>query len=231
LKGVRTELYAAPKAKPDILYIGLNNRDQRWHDLYELHISSGARTLLRENNAQIEAWNFDHDGNLRLAARTSPAGDTELLRVDPSGFKPIYSCTVLESCAISDFDATNAKAYLITNKGPQDLIELELLDLASGTTSKVESDPEHRADLSDAQLSEADHRLLFTTYEDDKPRRYFHDRVFEQDYHWLQKQLPGREISFGASSSDESLWMVTAYSDTDPGSTFLWNRKTKTLKL
>lgn len=34
LKGVRTELYAAPKTHPDILYIGLNNRDPRWHDLY-----------------------------------------------------------------------------------------------------------------------------------------------------------------------------------------------------
>src|SRR6476646_7320225 len=40
-KGVRTMIYAVPKAKPDSLYIGLNDRDARWHDLYELSISTG----------------------------------------------------------------------------------------------------------------------------------------------------------------------------------------------
>src|SRR5579859_4253564 len=30
LEGVSTEIFAAPKAKPDILYIGLNDRDPRW---------------------------------------------------------------------------------------------------------------------------------------------------------------------------------------------------------
>src|SRR5271170_1681639 len=38
LKGVRTLIFAAPKSKPDVLYIGLNDRDKQWHDLYELRI-------------------------------------------------------------------------------------------------------------------------------------------------------------------------------------------------
>jgi hypothetical protein len=41
--------------------------------------------------------------------------------------------------------------------------------------------------------------------------------------------LPHKEIRFGSASQDESQWMVTAYSDTDPGSVYLWNRGTKTL--
>ena len=100
-KGVRTEIYAAPKAKPDILYIGLNDRDPQWHDLYELHISTGEKKLLRKNTEQIAGWDFDNDGNLRLAERTNNAGDTEVLRVDPDGFKQIYRCTVLESCGVA----------------------------------------------------------------------------------------------------------------------------------
>src|ERR1700688_5166592 len=56
LKGVRTEIFAVPKAKPDILYIGLNDRDPRWHDLYELHIASGEKTLLRKNTEHIAGW-------------------------------------------------------------------------------------------------------------------------------------------------------------------------------
>ena len=49
LKGVRTQIYAAPKSKPDALYIGLNDRDLHWHYLYELHISTGEKKLLRKN--------------------------------------------------------------------------------------------------------------------------------------------------------------------------------------
>ena len=147
LKGVRTEIYAVPKSKPDILYIGLNDRDPRWHDLYELHLSTGEKTLLRKNTEQIAGWEFDHDGDLRLAERTNQVGDTEILRVDADGFKQIYSCTVLENCSLSDFDAANKKVYLITNKGSLNLTELELLDPASGATTKIESDPEKRVDL------------------------------------------------------------------------------------
>jgi dipeptidyl aminopeptidase/acylaminoacyl peptidase len=231
LKGVRTEIFSVPRAKPDILYIGLNDRDPRWHDLYELHISTGEKTLLRKNTENIAGWEFDHDGVLRLAERTNSAGDTEILRVDAGGLKQIYACTVLETCDIYGFDAANQQVYLITNKGPLDLIELELLNAATGAASKVESDPEKRVDIANGKLSEIDHRILFTEYEDDTVRRYFRDKPFEKDYRWLQSKLPGQQITFGAASNDENLWIVSAYSDTEPGVTYVWNRKTQHLAL
>jgi dipeptidyl aminopeptidase/acylaminoacyl peptidase len=225
LKGVRTQIFAVPKPKPDILYIGLNDRDPRWHDLYELHISTGEKTLLRKNTENIAAWEFDHEGALRLAERTNTVGDTEILRVDADGFKQIYTCTVLESCGVYGFDAANKQVYLVTNKGPLDLIELDLLDPATGAAAKLESDPEKRVDLTNGKLSEVDHRILFTEYEDDTVRRYFKDKAFAKDYRWLQSKLPDRQIAFGAASNDENLWIVTAYGDTEPGVTYVWNRK------
>jgi Tol biopolymer transport system component len=47
LTGVRVQPYSVPKNDPDIVYIGLNDRDKAWHDLYKLKISTGERTLLR----------------------------------------------------------------------------------------------------------------------------------------------------------------------------------------
>jgi dipeptidyl aminopeptidase/acylaminoacyl peptidase len=229
LKGVRTEIFAAPKAKPDILYIGLNDRDARWHDLYELHISSGEKQLLRKNTEQIGGWQFDDAGDLRLAVRTSSAGDTEFLRVDADGFKQIYGCGVLENCDPADFDATNKNVYISTNKGSLDLSELELLDLATGNAVKVESDPDGRVDLANVELSKVDHRILFTEYAGDKLRRYVRDLPFDRDYRWLQTQLPGLEVGFGARSADENIWIVSAHSDTEPGIVYLWNRAAKTL--
>jgi dipeptidyl aminopeptidase/acylaminoacyl peptidase len=231
LKGVRTLLFAVPKSKPDILYIGLNDRDPRWHDLYELHLSTGEKTLVRKNTEKIAGWEFDNDGNLRLADRTNQTGDTEILRVDPEGFKQIYYCTVMEGCKVAGFDAANKQVYLITNKGSLDLTELDLLDPTTGATTKVESDPEKRVDLGRVQRSEVDYRMLFTQYEDDRVRLYFKDKAFEKEYRWLQTKLPDKEIAFGARSKDENIWIVIAHNDTEPGETYVWNRKAKTLVL
>jgi dipeptidyl aminopeptidase/acylaminoacyl peptidase len=231
LKGVRTEIFAAPRSKPDILYIGLNDRDASWHDLYELHLSTGEKKLLRKNTEQIAGWDFDNNGDLRLAERTNKAGDTEILRVDADGFKQIYSCSVLENCGVTGFDAANKQVYLITNKGSLDLIQLEGMDPATGATTKMESDPENRVDLDNVQLSDVDYRILYTQYEDSRIRVYFKDKDFEKDYRWLQSQLPGKELRMGARSKDENIWIVTAYSDTEPGETYIWNRSAKTIAL
>ena len=231
LKGVRTEIFAAPKSKPDILYIGLNDRDASWHDLYELHLSTGEKKLLRKNTEQIAGWDFDNNGDLRIAERTNKAGDTEILRVDADGFKQIYSCSVLENCGVSGFDSTNKQVYLVTNKGSLNLSQLESMDPTSGSTTKIESDPENRVDLENVQTSDVDYRILYTEYEDDRTRVYFKDKDFEKDYHWLQSQLPGKELRMGSRSKDENIWIVTAYSDTEPGETYIWNRSAKTIAL
>jgi dipeptidyl aminopeptidase/acylaminoacyl peptidase len=138
---------------------------------------------------------------------------------------------VLETCSVHGFDATNKQVYLVTNKGPLNLMELDLLNPATGAAATVESDPERRVDITHGKLSEVDHRILFTEYEDDTVRRYFKDKAFEKDYHWLQSKLPGRQIAFGAASNDENLWIVSAYGDTEPGVTYVWNRKTQRLTL
>jgi dipeptidyl aminopeptidase/acylaminoacyl peptidase len=231
LKGVRTMIYAAPKAKPDILYIGLNDRDPQWHDLYELHIATGEKKLLRKNTERIAGWHFDNDGVLRLAERTDQAGDTDILRVDPDGFKVIYSCSVFEQCGVNGFDRTNQHVYLITNKGSIDLMELDLLDPATSALTKIESDPENRVDIGGVTTSDVDYRILFTEYEDFRYRLYFKDKDFEKEYGWLQSKLPGKDIHFGARSKDENLWVLTAVSDTEPGETYIWDRKAQTLAL
>jgi hypothetical protein len=39
-KGARAFIYDVPKAKPGSLYVGLNDRDAAWHDLYEVEIAT-----------------------------------------------------------------------------------------------------------------------------------------------------------------------------------------------
>ena len=229
LKGVRVSIYDLPKNSPDIAFIGLNDRDKAWHDLYKLSISTGEKSLVRKNTERITGWNFDLAGNLRLADRSAENGDTQILRVDSDKFTQIYSCTVFESCGVIRFQKDGKRAYMETNKGA-DLASLALLDPETGRTEIVETDPLKRVDFGGAMFSEATDQLVATSYDDDQwVRRYFKDKSFETDYNWLKSKLPGMEVASASRTLDEQVALVVAHSDTEPGETYLFDRKTHKL--
>jgi dipeptidyl aminopeptidase/acylaminoacyl peptidase len=230
LKGVRALIYDVPKTDPDIIYVGLNDRDPAWHDLYKVRISTGERTLIRKNTERISGWVFDLAGQLRLATRIADNGDTEVLRVDPEGFTKVYSCTVFETCGPVRFHKDGQRVYMVTNKGDNvDLVRLTLFDPKTGKEDLVESDPLNRVDLASPIFSDLTDELIGTIYLDDRPRVYFREKSYKADYDLLKKQLAGKEITFGSSTKDEQLYLITASSDTEPGETYLFDRRTKKL--
>jgi dipeptidyl aminopeptidase/acylaminoacyl peptidase len=228
-KGVRAQIYSVPRNDPDIMYVGINDRDKAWHDLYRVRISTGERTLMRQNTERIAGWVFDNAGTLRLAVRTTDKGDTEILRVDPTGFTQVYSCNVFETCGPDRFNKDNSKVYMETNKGNPDLTRLVLFDPATQTEQLVESDPLNRVDFGNATFSDVTNELIATSYNDERNRIYWKDKEWEKDYHLLQSKLPGKEIQPTSFTNDERLWMIVATSDREPGERYLFDRTTKKL--
>jgi hypothetical protein len=89
----------------------------------------------------------------------------------------------------------------------------------------------NRVDFGNAVFSEVTDELIATSYDDERERIYWKDKNYEADYKLLQKQLPGKELGFGSSTKDEKLYLISANSDTDPGSTYLFDRTTKKVTL
>jgi dipeptidyl aminopeptidase/acylaminoacyl peptidase len=231
VKGVRAAIFSIPRSEPDALYIGLNDRDAAWHDMYKIKISTGERALVRKNTERITSYVFDLKDQLRLATRSAENGDTEVLRLDADKFTKVYSCTVFESCGPIRYHKDGQRIYFQTNKGNTDLVSLVLFNPATGKEELVESDPLKHVDFGNAVFSEVSDDLIATSYDDERQRTYWKDKAFEADYKNLQKQLPGKEINFGSSTKDEKLFLISANADTDPGSTYLYDRATKKLTL
>jgi dipeptidyl aminopeptidase/acylaminoacyl peptidase len=230
LKGVRVQIIDLPKSDPDALYIGLNDRDKAWHDLYKLKISTGEKTLVRKNTERITGWSFDVHGNLRLATRSAENGDNEIFRVDADKLTKIYSCTVFEQCDVLRFQKDGKHAWMATNKGAElNLASLALLDPETGKTEIVESDPLKRVDFFAAVFSDLTDDIVITQYLDDHVRRYFRDKGTEADFKWLRAKFPGKEVGRASWSFDEQLWLVAVNSDTEPGEDYLLDRKTHKL--
>ncbi|HTH50403.1 MAG TPA: alpha/beta fold hydrolase [Pyrinomonadaceae bacterium] len=227
---VRAQIFATPQSDPDAIYVGLNDRDAAWHDLYKVKISTGERTLMMKNTDRLGGYVFDNNDKLRLATRSPQNGDTEILRVNADGTTAkIYSCDVFESCGPVAFTKDNQLVYITTNKGDTDLASLETLDPETGKTAKVESDPMGKVDIGDVQISDLTHEIIATTYEDDRVRIVWHDKNYQKDYDYIKSKLGDREVSFGSSTTDETKFIIVTNSDVDPGTVWTYDRKTKGL--
>lgn len=232
LKGVRVFIYAVPKTDPDAIYIGLNDRDKAWHDLYKLKLSTGERTLIRQNSAtdRITGWIFDWNDQLRLATRANTDGSNDILRVDDKDLVKVYTTSVFEEANPIAFNKDNKQVYMTTNKG--DSINLSRLILFDPQTMKevfVEDDPLKKVDIGSVFISEVSKEIVNTSYEDERNRFYWRDKSWEDDYNLIKKELPNDEIYLGSSTLDENFWLVNATADIDPGSTYLYDRQNKKL--
>jgi len=70
-------LFLLSRDLPGSVWIGLNDRDARWHDVWSLDLANGERKLVYENTERFGGFLPDWQGNLRLAFRSEPANGGE----------------------------------------------------------------------------------------------------------------------------------------------------------
>ncbi len=231
-ENVQARIYAVPEATPDMIIVGLNDRDPQVHDVYRVDIKTGERELVLENDENVAGWLTDLDGNVRLGAKIGPDGGTHVLRVDGDALTEVYSCNNEETCGPVRFHKDGRRVYMISNKGDDvDLTQLILFDPQTGEQTLVESDPEGEVDFGGAEFSDVTDELVATYYVGDRVRIYPKSDQVARDLELLRKKLPEGEISLGSSTEDETLHIISVTRDVDPGSTYLYSRETGEVEL
>lgn len=228
---VQARIYAVPRRTPDQILVGLNDRDQRLHDVYRVNLRTTERRLVFRNDRNVAGWVADLEGNLRLGFRVRPDGGTEVLRVEGDSLVVIYDCTHEETCNPFRFHKDGRRAYMITDKGERDRSELVLLTVATGATEKVEGDPQGQVDFGQAIFSERTDELIATSYTGDRVRIYPRDSLFARDMARLRAALPEGDLFFRTPSQDDRVWIVKTVLDTDNGPNYLYDRATGKVEL
>jgi len=228
IEGVRAIIYSVPKSQPDVMIVGLNDRDPSLHDVYKISIATGERLLMLQNDQGIGAYQFDLEGNPRLAMRQMPDGGTELLRIDTDGsLTRVFDCTYEEAAYPVRFHKDGKRVYLITNRGADvDLTRLMLLDPETGDTELIESDPQRQVDFAGPVFSEATDELIATVYMGDRQRIYPRNEQIKRDLAIFKEKLPDGSLYVNGTSRDMNLMLVGIGSDVDPGSVYLYDRRT-----
>ena len=68
------QIFNVSQNNPDIMMIGLNDRDKVWHDLYELHFLPESSIWYMRIMIEITGFDFDWDDNLRVLYQTDEKG-------------------------------------------------------------------------------------------------------------------------------------------------------------
>ena len=226
----RAQIYRVSQNNPDLLLIGLNDRDPAWHDLYALSISTGQRTLIYENKDRITSYIFDWDDTLRLLARTDERGTATLLRRDPDGkLHALIDTPVSERTSVLGWTADNTAAYVLTNRGELDHSTLFLMNPQSGELTFVEADEQQRVDLNGIFFDRVTRELLGTRYIDDRPRYNWRNAARAEQYRFLMERFPDREIDIQSATQDQSKLLVAVWGDRYAAELYLFDTKTREL--
>lgn len=228
-KDVLVQIYAVSQKNPDLMMVGINERDKSWHDLYELRISSGELKLVYTNNERITSYEFDWDDKLRILYRTDEQGTTQFLYFKEDGLLTVYETMVTENAYICGWNEDNSKCYLVSNKEDNDLSSLYLLDPENQSLELVESDPKGKVDFGSLRLDRNTRKIISTSFTDDKTVYYWKNREWETMYLFLQSQFPDREIDFISSTHDFKLFLLSVSGDRYASDIYLYDIITKTL--
>jgi dipeptidyl aminopeptidase/acylaminoacyl peptidase len=230
--GARALIYAVPENNPREIIVGLNDRNPALHDLYRVNINNGDRELIIQNDQNLLGWVTDHDGDVRLAGRMREDAGVEMLVVEDGQVgRVLYACDFGESCNPVRFHKNGEQVYFVSNKGETDLTGLYLVDVATGDSELIHSDPEGEVDFGGALFSDRTEELVGVYYVGaDTVRTYALTDEFQERYDFIREHLPDGILSLSISTEDDSRGIISVSSDVNPGSTYYFDFDARTIE-
>ncbi|NJL29534.1 MAG: S9 family peptidase [Thermoanaerobaculia bacterium] len=221
--GARASLQEVSHRRPNEILVGLNDRDPRLSDLYQIDLASGARTLVQKNDGGFLAFVTDDDYRVRFGQRQTPDGGTELLRPDGKGGWESFIVFGMEDAWSSgplDFDKTGDVLRLIDSR-ERNTAALVEVDLATGQQKVVFEDP--RADFSDAIVHPTERTIQAAASNYDRKRWKVLDPAIAPDLEYLAT-VSGGDVEVVSRTLDDSQWIVAYLLSNQPTHYYRYDR-------
>jgi hypothetical protein len=205
---VRTQIQGVSRLRPDVVLIGVNDRNPQLFDLYEVYYRTGEKKLI-EQNPGFGGFTVDRMLQPRFAIRQAPGGATAVFRKTGSGeWQEAYTISADDSLTTNTlgFDRSGENVFLIDSRGRNTaaLVRWNLV-----TDQRVVVAANERADisglLSDPQTFEP------LAYASNYLRNEWTplDQDFAADLKFLRSRLPG-DLSFAGGTTDRLKLLVVS---------------------
>lgn len=223
IPGVRTMIIDDLPELDDQIIIGLNNRDPQVFDPYRLNIMNGEMVQLAENPGNIQWWNTDHEGKLRLAGALNGVEQTLLYRdSEDEEFRPLLTTNFKESLSPVIFTPDNTKIYMLSTIG-HDKETLVIFDPKTIQETEIIYQND-KYDITGVSYSRKLKKLTAASYEAHKgvERRFF-DAGMEELYGKIGKKVNGMPFGISDFNKNEDVFIVRTYDDRTPGAYYVYD--------
>ena len=224
----RAEVVGISSKHRDRILVGLNNRDDKWHDVHSLNLKTGKLTLVQRNTG-FAGFLADDDLKLRMALKSRDDGGTEYFRMTGGKIeaKPFATVTLEDSLTTSPagFTADGKTLYWIDSRG-RNTAALIAQDVASGATEIIGENS--KADVGGVLQNPT--TLRAEAYRADylKPEWSPLDKDIGAALDWLKAKL-GANPTIQARTDADDKWVVSVDPVIEPASVHLFDRKAGTL--
>jgi len=223
-EGVAAQVNKASPDFPDKVVVGLNNRDPQWHDLYQINIVTGERTLLVEHN-RFAGFDVDNALHVRLGAQMTEDGGIDLYLLEGSDWQAWdrYPQEDMLNFSTVGFDKTNQFVYLQDAK-ERDKAALWEVNLATRARHLIAED----------DLADLDKVVFHPTKKTPQAAAFTYERTtwktidpdIQPDLDFLEGVVDG-DLEILSRSLDDRFWVVHFLVDDGPVRYYLYNRSEK----
>jgi dipeptidyl aminopeptidase/acylaminoacyl peptidase len=221
-KDVQAQVVGASHKRPNAVLVGLNDREPEWHDLYEIDVSSGQRTLVEKNDQQFAGYLADLDLKPRVAVKTLPGGGGQLFRRSDKGWERFLDYGQEDSLTTQPLAIEgDGRTALLLSAAGRDKAALIRIDLQGGQQSVVAESSQ--ADIADVWIEPRTH----------EPQAYSVDYLHTQispltpdagkDIERLRGTL-GPQFTVSSRTLDDRKWIVVVNDPVHVLSTYLYDR-------
>ena len=221
------------------IYLSIFNDDTSLFDLYLLNYETGEEKLVMQNPGDITGYLFDHQGKLRIVARTDDnAGDHVWLQQDTtntntqfieSEWQQIFQWDYedADTSGVVGFMQDDTRILYIDSSG-SNTSKLATYDVNTGEKADIFNDPDYDiyGSWTDLELD----RVTAVSTEGAYLEWHVLDESFQDDYDVLKTVDDGVFDIIGSSENDE-YWIVAYVSDTKETDYYVYDMAAKEIKM
>ena len=228
IKGARIDLIGMSPRKPNVLIVGINDRDPAYDDIYSVDLKTGDKKRIVLNTDGVSQFSLDNDLAIRIGTKYLPDGTAQLLAFGPKGFE------LWDSIGAEDRDGTKflgidvkgKTGWMLDSRG-RDTAAVFAVDLKTKAKKLISDDP--HVDATSAFVNPMTLELAAVGYNYLRPAWKLVDKSLSADLAALDGLNAG-SWELTSASADGKLWVVGFANDVQPGTFYLYDHKTHASK-
>jgi dipeptidyl aminopeptidase/acylaminoacyl peptidase len=212
---------------PNLIMIGLNNRNPEYHDIYQYNLDTGELKLILQNDKYLGFIINDELQIIYASTMSQETGDIEIFDIsdhnNPKSFMKIPSDDV-NTTDILGFNHSGDKLYYVDsrNRNMAGLFELNTKD---GTSKLLAEDP--RCDIGGGIIANPlTDEIEGYSAEYIKNETFIISDAIKPDFDYL-KTLNNGELHIASRPLKDDKWIIAYTNDTGPVEYYLFDRATR----